>query len=181
MDPVKDSEAFIKYIGAMGRCGKSERLVLEWEQFSEQTPDWIKNQGAVLEFISAYATANDIPRSLAVVDKVLDISGHDDGDRYRASVSIIQTVFRYDLLPLGLALRHVIDWFLRNKKSVKWSEEDIVEVFNEIGQSRSFSRHEKGVASLIGQELVQTIVQCRNGLDIEASITSFDELLAGTM
>lgn len=179
VDPIVDTDAFKKYIGALGRCGRSDRIYWEWQEFHGRSPEWVQSQDVVLEFISAYAASNEVSQGLAVIDAVLDISiNHDAEQLYQASVSIIQNVFRYDVLPLVVVLRHAVNWFIRNKKSTKWSEEDIVKVFDEVGQSRTFTAHERVAASLIGQEVVRTILQCRNGLDVEESVTSFDGLLS---
>lgn len=170
----KNADVFRRYIGALGRLKSSEPLQHEWEEIQHDVKT--VSQDVLLEFMSAFRAAEAVPLGLEVLEAVLNQSSSG------RAMSILKHVFRYEILPLQATLKFTASWFIRQKEeqSRQWPVSDIQKAFEEITGPDSHAKLSPQGATVIGevsQAVADSVVQVRQGFDVETSISTLNELL----
>lgn len=165
IDMKSDLAAYQKYIGALGRCKRSDRLYWEWEEFVLQNANWISHRDTVLQFICAHKAADSLDAGLEIIYQVMGASALDEG--YSSAVSIIRHAFRYQALHVPSLIKTVSHNLINEAgPSKKWLSSDVEAVFEEI--SRDFN---------MSSQLAKTINVVRDGGNIGDEKRLLDDIL----
>ncbi|CAN6651771.1 hypothetical protein TRVA0_025S01222 [Trichomonascus vanleenenianus] len=179
IDSKSDIHAYQRYIAALGRLALTDRLASEWTKLVEHGLTVETPQDVVLEFISAYKTAERSDRGLQLLGQVLDMTTEATHNGY--AVSVLRKVFRYEILPLRDTVLYVARWFIRNKDKAQWTGADIEATFDEMGSRdslTSFTSSEARAAGLVGRAIAEAILQVQRGNDVDEALNSLNEMLA---
>lgn len=165
IDMKSDQVAYQKYIGALGRCKRSDRLYWEWEEFVAQNSNWITHRDTVLQFICAHKAAESLDVGLKIIDQVMQASASDEG--YSSAVSIIRHALRYRALHVPSLIKTISHNLINEVgPNKKWLGSDVEAIFEEISGDFNMS-----------SQLAGTINAVRDGGNIGDEKRLLDDIL----
>lgn len=186
IDPIENTNVYIQYLAALGRCRRVDLLSHEWNSVLSKMlihDSYLENphfQDIIMTLLAAFKTANSTENALNILNLLLEASTISDSS-HGYSLNILVKVISHELLPLASALNHLARWLILNRASPYWSDADVIRIFGEIsahgtlppdmGVSFNETNEQKGASSsIMGKLLSKLVIEVRHGNDIEVTL-----------